>query len=432
MFDIETFIIHIYLSILEFLLIYYLFSRYDDKSPRINKNKLNIIVILITFVQAFFSSFEYFIINVTVSAILYFIVSFLFFKKWQDILFGWVIATAIIDIGEGIATMSLTTTSLSSKQIELLLSNSINTVIVFTFARLISLILIIFILRFRQIKDNKINLPTIYWLTFLFIIMKDILWTMIIANSLEKISFFYWAAVIPLLPISYILFYYTRRAIEKMIKTQVDSKVLDEKNKYYEQQLITIKQTLQAQKSVRHDLKNKLTPLLYLAQEGKKKELISQIQQLGNMSVLGKTFSDSGNITIDYIINLKLQSISNRNVKISCNVHLPIDIDILPFDLSSILGNLIDNAIEAQEYVEANKFITINIGYQVGIMIIEITNSYDGTIRSKKGEIISRKKDNENHGFGLSSVKEIAAEYNGELVVHHDNNKFKVIVKLIS
>ncbi|WP_228478612.1 sensor histidine kinase [Listeria innocua] len=431
-FNMQTFFVHIYASGLEYLLMYFLFSRYKPMKPRVSKEKLILIFCIASLVQAFFDSFEYFIINVIVSAILFLVVSFFFFTKWQDILMTSIIATAVIDIGEGVASMLLMSTAISSQDVAEFMMKPSNTMLLYTIARLISLGLVLFILRFRKIRSGSGNLPIIYWTTFLFITMKDILWVLILTDSPVKISFYYWAAVIPLLPVSYILFYYTRRSIENMVKTQVDSKVLDEKNKYYEQQLITMKQTLESQRTIRHDLKNKLSPLIYLAESGKTDELVKQVRELGSLSVLGKIYAESGNITIDYIINLKLQALANKGITISCEINVPNDIDVAPFDLSTILGNLIDNAAEALEYVPNEKWIGIKVSYQVGFLMIQVINSFDGIVHLDKKKIISRKGDTENHGIGLSSIETIAKEYDGEMIVQYDKQQFNVIVKLLA
>ncbi|HGC5944176.1 TPA: sensor histidine kinase [Enterococcus faecalis] len=343
-----------------------------------------------------------------------------------------IIATAVIDIGEGVASMLLMSTAIGSQDVAEFMLKPSNTMLLFTISRLISLGLVLIILRFRKMRSGSGNLPTIYWKTFLFITMKDILWVLILTDSPVEISFYYWAAVIPLLPISYILFYYTRRSIENMVKTQVDSKVLDEKNKYYEQQLITMEQTLESQRTIRHDLKNKLSPLIYLAESGKTDELVKQVQELGSLSVLGKIYAESGNITIDYIINLKLQALANKGVTISCEINVPVDIEVAPFDLSTILGNLIDNSIEALDYVPNEKRIGIKLSYQIGFLMIQVINSFDGIVQLDEKKIISRKRDTENHGFGLTSIETIAKKYDGEMIVQYDKQKFNVIVKLLA
>ncbi|HCZ39816.1 sensor histidine kinase [Brochothrix thermosphacta] len=432
MFDMQTFFIHVYVSALEYLLIYFLFSQYKPVETRMSKEKLILIFSIATLVQAFFDSFEYFIVNVITTAILFLLVSFCFFTKWKDVFLSSVIAIAVIDIGEGVASMLLMSTSVNSQDIEEFLLKPSNTILLFTISRLISLGLLMIILRFRKIKVGNNNLPIVYWTTFLFITMKDILWVLILTDSPVKISFYYWIAVIPLLPISYVLLYYTRRSIQNMIRSQVDSKLLDEKNKYYEQQLVTMKQTLESQKTVRHDLKNKLSPLIYLAENGEIDKLIEQVQELGSLNVLGNIYAESGNITVDYITNLKLHSIENKGVKISCDINIPNDIDIAPFDLSTILGNLIDNAAEALYYVKNQKWVSIKISYQVGFLIIHVANSFDGIIHLDQSEIISRKKDTENHGIGLNSIQTITEEYGGEMRIQYDENKFEIIVKLLA
>lgn len=190
-FNMQTFFVHIYASGLEYLLMYFLFSRYKPMKPRVSKEKLILIFCIASLVQAFFDSFEYFIINVIVSAILFLVVSFFFFTKWQDILMTSIIATAVIDIGEGVASMLLMSTAISRQDVAEFMMKPSNTMSLYTIARLISLGLVLFILRFRKIRSGSGNLPIIYWTTFLFITMKDILWVLILTDSPVKISFYY-------------------------------------------------------------------------------------------------------------------------------------------------------------------------------------------------------------------------------------------------
>lgn len=431
MFDIQTFFVHGYGNILQFLILYFLLSQYKSTKPRVSKEKFILILFTLLIIQSYFNSFEYFIINVIVSTIIQIIISSLFYTKWKDVFLSSIIAIAIFDIGEGIAMMLLLGTEVSGQDLEKFMLKPLNTVLVLTIARLISLVLLLIILRFRKVKGGNSELPVIYWLTFLFITMKDILWILILLDSQVEISFYYWAAFIPILPISYILFYYTRKAIENMVRTQVKSRLLDEKNKYFEQQLVAMKQMLELQKTVRHDLKNKLSPLVYLAENGKTAELVKQVQELGSLNVLGKIYAESGNVTIDYIINQNLQVLASKGVKISCEINVPNDIDIVPFDLSTILGNLIDNAAEALDYVKDEKWIVLKVSYQVGFLIIHVTNSFDGIVRLDNNKIISRKKDIKNHGLGLNSITTTAEEYSGEVTIKYDEKQFDVIVKLL-
>lgn len=112
--------------------------------------------------------------------------------------------------------------------------------------------------------------------------------------------------------------------------------------------------------------------------------MVERVQELGKLNVLDKIYAESGNITIDYIINLKLQALANKGVRISCEINVPNDIEIAPFYLSTILGNLIDNASEALDYVSDERWFNIKISYQVGFLMIQVAKA---TIKPKAHQV---------------------------------------------
>ena len=102
---------------------------------------------------------------------------------------------------------------------------------------------------------------------------------------------------------------------------------------------------------------------------------------------------------------------------------IPMELTIPVFDLAVILGNLLDNAIEAVTYVEERK-IHIRAKYTKGRLIGEISNSYDGTLLKTPEGILSLKEDKENHGMGIKSVEMTLKKYDGVLQITHDDTKF--------
>lgn len=429
--DIQTFFVYAYFNVLGYLLLYFFLSQDKIISPRVSKEKLVSIFFVFIILQSFINMFESFIINLIVSTILMTIASFLLYTKWKDILPIFITAIVVIGIGESLGITLLLGASFSGQDVAEFKLNTINTIVLLTISRFIALVLWIFVSKFRSMKTRNSNLLNTYWMVFVFITIKDILWIVFLLDATEELSYYYWTSIIFILPISYIFFYYTRKAVENVVRNQVDSRLLDEKNKYYEQQLVTMKQTIELQKTVRHDLKNKLSPLVYLAENGKTDELVKQVQELGSLNVLGEIYAESGNVTIDYIVNQNLQVLASKGVKISCEINVSNDIDIVPFDLSTILGNLIDNAAEALDYVKDEKWIVLKVSYQVGFLIIHVTNSFDGIVRLDNNKIISRKKDTKNHGLGLNSITTTAEEYSGEVTIKYDEKQFDVIVKLL-
>ena len=91
-----------------------------------------------------------------------------------------------------------------------------------------------------------------------------------------------------------------------------------------------------------------------------------------------------------------------------------------------ILGNLLDNAIEASSKVENNRTIDIRIKYKNDILFIYVNNSFDGSIVYEGEKIKTTKKNKENHGIGLNNIEKILKKYDGTMKVYHTENRFHV------
>ena len=101
-------------------------------------------------------------------------------------------------------------------------------------------------------------------------------------------------------------------------------------------------------------------------------------------------------------------------------------------DISTILANLLDNAASALSRVKNDKQLKIKIVYKKGMLVISITNSYNGIVLYENGEIVTTKKNKDRHGKGLSNVRKAVEKYNGLLKFTHDENAFtsKVLLYL--
>ena len=95
---------------------------------------------------------------------------------------------------------------------------------------------------------------------------------------------------------------------------------------------------------------------------------------------------------------------------------IPEELNVDTADLCIILGNLLDNAIEAAEKCEKEKRIRLKILYGNRNIRIEIANTFDGEIhRMENGMYMTSKKDAKRHGIGLQSVQKCIDKYKGKL-----------------
>ena len=100
-------------------------------------------------------------------------------------------------------------------------------------------------------------------------------------------------------------------------------------------------------------------------------------------------------------------------------------------DICLILGNLLENAVEAAERVKKKKYIKIQMKYDKGNLLIFLMNSYQGQLIKMKDERLkSTKSDAGNHGVGLPSVYRAAAKYNG-IVTVDDSIPERFLVRVV-
>ena len=98
---------------------------------------------------------------------------------------------------------------------------------------------------------------------------------------------------------------------------------------------------------------------------------------------------------------------------------------IAPLDLVTILGNAMDNAIEACMRVpEGQRFIQVRTMQQDGFSILSFSNSCDGRTFLCGKLLLTRKRDPENHGFGLANIRRTVEKYEGEMNWHADEEEF--------
>ena len=173
-----------------------------------------------------------------------------------------------------------------------------------------------------------------------------------------------------------------------------------------------------------HDLKNQMFAL----SEAMKTDSDKTREIMENIS--GKIFAASpmtvtGIDAVDSLIFSKKQQMELHGIRYEQSVHISPGTSFDPLDLCVLLGNLLDNAIEANEKVDPDKrFVSLTITQQEMWLSITITNAAVETVKLDGKTIHTTKAQKERHGFGLSSVNEIAAKYQGNCTFRSTDHDF--------
>lgn len=181
-------------------------------------------------------------------------------------------------------------------------------------------------------------------------------------------------------------------------------------------------------KRLYHDMKNHIL----MIQEDKKSGRVKYKEKiLKELSKYENTVC-SGSKVFDILVNAKCNEAEAKGVKF--DVLISKSIACINFidekDQCSILGNLLDNAIENTIKCE-NPFVKIRIDIMNNFFIMIIKNTYAPNDLRKNGMFfISSKKDRKNHGIGLESVKYSVEKYDGIVNVMYDQEYFSVKIMI--
>lgn len=197
-------------------------------------------------------------------------------------------------------------------------------------------------------------------------------------------------------------------------------------NKHYDEVEIMYRKM----RSWRHDYHNHIQVLkanMCLGQYEQAGEYLDKLEEdLATVDTVLKT----GNVMVDAILNSKLSLLQEKKIAVDATAIVPGNISISGIDLSILIGNLLDNAMEAciQIPEEKERFVRIYIDIVKKQLYISVTNTMDGKAKRIGGSFRSTKHGN--HGFGLLRIDSIVSKYNGYLNRQTEDGLFATEVML--
>ena len=216
-------------------------------------------------------------------------------------------------------------------------------------------------------------------------------------------------AIIVVVIVVALLVFFTRRYIRDFTEKRIAEYQNDLTTKHCEE----VQNIYKTMRGWRHDYKNHIQVMRASLEMGNLAELGNYLGELSVDLNTVDTVIKTGNVMADAILNSKLALCKVKNIPYEVTANIPEECSVNDVELCAIIGNLLDNAMEACEKIEdkSERFIRVYIGVFKEQLYINITNSMIG-IPVKKGKVYKSSK-GENHGFGLMRVDRIAEKYNG-------------------
>lgn len=180
--------------------------------------------------------------------------------------------------------------------------------------------------------------------------------------------------------------------------------------------------------SLRHDMKNHLIVIDGYASQHNDKKIHEYIHNISEDLSLTNTV-DSGSHIVSALIAEKEDKAKSQNIRCEINISTP-GINIDDFSITTIIGNLFDNAIKAAAECE-HGWIRFSITQTGSYMNIVIENSYSGNIIENNGEFTSTKNDKVlPHGIGIKNVRKVVSNLNGHIDFSYASGYFSVKAEL--
>lgn len=209
---------------------------------------------------------------------------------------------------------------------------------------------------------------------------------------------------------------------DKLIEKRVASFEKEILQKYYAE----VENMYSKMRGWRHDYRHHIQAMKVHAAHGEYQEIDKYLDMLDDDLTNVETVIKTGNRMADAILNSKLSMASQREIQVKAEAKIPVSLTVSELDLCVILGNLLDNAMEAcMELPPERRLIRIYMEMKGNYLYLALTNTASGrkkqNFRSTKGE---------GHGFGIARADAIVKKYGGYIKRASEDEAFSTEVLL--
>lgn len=204
--------------------------------------------------------------------------------------------------------------------------------------------------------------------------------------------------------------------------------VLQQTGRLMEKNYQMLHQDLQENARRLHDFHHHLQAILGFAEQAKDYKTQEYVESLLEVSYRDVRLCNSGNDIIDAVINCSATEAARIDVDFQYEVALSSELSqISPIDLCAVLGNQVENALDACKKIpnSQHRFIQVSIRQNKNFVVIQVTNSASRNPFTTDGKLITDKENPEFHGLGLKSIQDTVDKYNGYLTNSYENHRFQ-------
>ncbi|MBE6664683.1 MAG: GHKL domain-containing protein [Ruminococcaceae bacterium] len=199
-------------------------------------------------------------------------------------------------------------------------------------------------------------------------------------------------------------------------------KLVEYQTEQSEKHLMEVRSIHKEMRGYKHDFHHHLQTLKGQLEAGEIDRALAYIEQLDRQLMNMDTLLKTGNVSLDAILSAKISQAKAENIAVTVKANVPDSLTVSDVELSIIIGNLLDNAIEACRIAKGDRFIRIYMAMKGNMLYFSMLNT-SGEKKKKKGSLFSSHKDGV-HGFGLRRAEAILHEHGGWVKYNSEDGAF--------
>lgn len=272
-------------------------------------------------------------------------------------------------------------------------------------------------------KKRTMKMSALYWWMYITVFAVSLSTIYLIFSSQDNGDKLYMPVICAiglLYSVLITLYLYERMAVQA---EKLREKELLEQQ--FNDQVSHLKELVLAQEQIStfHDISNHMVSVKSYLDCHNYEEGNNYLAKLINKMDLYSDVIDTGNTVIDAIITSKRNLARKNNIEFSVDLQISDNLLIDASDCSVILGNALDNAIEACEKIRGKKYINMRMVYHENTLSCKITNPAPDECKDND-ELKTTKADKQNHGIGTKNIKRTLDKYNNTYRMEYDSGEF--------
>lgn len=216
-------------------------------------------------------------------------------------------------------------------------------------------------------------------------------------------------------------------ALRRALYNMVDKRIERFQSELIEKQVREIQNMYRQIRGWRHDYRNHIQNMKIWLGKGELDKISSYLEQLADDLDNVDTVIKTGNVMADAILNSKLNVAAKLKIRLNVKANVPGGLPMSDVELCSVLGNMLDNAVEACAALpEEERFMRVYIGRLKGQMYLSVQNAA-GEVRKEKGAYLSTKESDSAeplHGYGLFRIDRVVKKYGGYVNRQNEDGVF--------